>query len=121
MKQGGTASKTCEKHGHSALLQLSHSLLNFTFKELFPQIIGIQIISHYVVIWSWVLKSSLEDSFRAFLSPGYGKSPPTSLVLKPLFCRHLPRLCLNLFHLLSQVFHILDSLSYYLYFGKEEE
>ena len=31
MKQGGTASKTCEKHGHSAVLQLSHSLLIVPF------------------------------------------------------------------------------------------
>ena len=29
MKQGGTASKTCEKHGPSAMHQLSLSLLNF--------------------------------------------------------------------------------------------
>ena len=35
MKQCGTASKTCEKHGHSAMLQLSHLLLFVPFKELF--------------------------------------------------------------------------------------
>ena len=37
MKQCGTASKTCEKHGHSAMLQRSHSLLFAPFKELFSR------------------------------------------------------------------------------------
>ena len=40
MKQCGTASKTCEKHGHSAMLQLSHSLLFVPFKELFFRQVG---------------------------------------------------------------------------------
>ena len=62
--------KTCEKHGHSTMLQLAHLFLNFPFKELFPQTIGIQVSSLHVVTWSWVLIRSLEDSFRASLSPG---------------------------------------------------
>ena len=35
MRQCVTASKTCEEHGHSAMLQLSHLLLFVPFKELF--------------------------------------------------------------------------------------
>ena len=50
MKQGRTASKTCEKHDHSAMLQLSYSLLIFPFKELFSQTIGIQVSSFHVVL-----------------------------------------------------------------------
>ena len=52
MKQCGTASKTCEKHGHSVMLQLSLLLLNFPILEIFPQAIGIQVSSLHVVIWS---------------------------------------------------------------------
>ena len=70
MKQGGTASKTCEKHGHTAMPQLSLLLLNFPILEIFPQAIGIQVSSPHVVFWSWVLIGSIEDSFRASLSPG---------------------------------------------------
>ena len=72
MKQCGTASKTCEKHGHSAMLQLCLLLLNFPILEIFPQAIGIQVSSPHLVLGSWVPKRSLEDSFRAFLSPGQG-------------------------------------------------
>ena len=63
MKQGGTASKTCEKHGNSAMLQLSLLLLNFPILEIFPQAIGIQASSLHVLI------GGLEVSFRASLSP----------------------------------------------------
>ena len=64
MKQCGTASKTCEKHGHSAMLQLSHLLLFVYFSDnrdtgqLSPG-----------TTWSWVLIGSVEVSFRASLSP----------------------------------------------------
>ena len=69
MKQCGTASKTCEKHGHSAMLQLSHLLLIVPFKELFSQTIGIQVSSLHVLLGVWFLVRSLEVSFRASVSP----------------------------------------------------
>ena len=66
MKQCGTASKTCEKHGHSAMLQLSHLLLFVPFKELFFNRDTGQLSPG--TTWSWVLIGSLEVSFRASLS-----------------------------------------------------
>ena len=68
MKQCGTASKTCEKHGHSAMLQLSHLLLFVPFKELFSDNRDTGQLS-LGTTWSWVLIGSLEVSFRASLSP----------------------------------------------------
>ena len=50
MKQCGTASKTCEKHGHSAMLQLSNLFLFVPFKECFFQTIGIQVSSLQVLL-----------------------------------------------------------------------
>ena len=79
MKQCGTPSKTCEKHGHSAMLQLSHLLLFVPFKELFFR--PLFLLRNYFsdnrdtgqlspgTTWSWVLIGSLEVSFRASLSP----------------------------------------------------
>ena len=68
MKQFGNASKTCEKHGHSAMLQLSHLLLFIPFKELFSNNMDTGQLSPGTT-WSWVLIGSLEVSFRASLSP----------------------------------------------------
>ena len=68
MKQCGTASKTCEKHGHSAMLQLSHLLLFVPFKELFSDNRDTAQLSPGIT-WSWVLIGSLEVSFRVSLSP----------------------------------------------------
>ena len=49
MKQGGTVLKTCEKHDHSAMPQLSFSVLNFPILEIFPHAIGIQVSSLLIV------------------------------------------------------------------------
>ena len=69
MEQCGTALTTCEKYGHSAMLQLTHLLLIVTFKELFSQTIGIQVSFPHVLLGVWVLIRSLEVSFKASLSP----------------------------------------------------
>ena len=72
MKQCGIASKTCEKHGHSAMLQLSHSLLNFSFFGIFSSDNRDTGQLSAFSTWSWVLIGSLEVSFRASLSPELG-------------------------------------------------
>ena len=66
MKQGGTASKPCEKHDHSATLPTVPFIAEFSYFGIFPQAIGIQVSSLHVNLEL----GSYKDSFRASLSPG---------------------------------------------------